>query len=138
MDFVFKIKPKSMGSIDPAVLSKNIIEFATKVVPAIMMTMQISMQLGQKFNAQKAITCLADQLNLTEYVDDWFDDPEFMRRIQIMTALGPPPEGKASPSMGGVIQQGGAIFGGQDNKSPFNQQAQELAGVMQSAIQGAR
>jgi hypothetical protein len=138
LDFAFKIKPKSMGTLDPAVLSKRIIEFATKVVPAIMQTMQIAMMMGQKFNAQKAISTLADQLDLTEYVDEWFDDPEFMQRIQMMMEMGPQAEGKAVPNMGGVIQQGGAIFGGVKDKSPSNQQAQELAGVMQSAIQGAR
>lgn len=137
-DFAFSIKPKSMGSMDPAILAKRILEFATKVVPALMQTMMIAMQMGQKFNAQKAIASLADQLDLTEYVDEWFDDPEFMQRIQMMTQLGPQPEGKAQASLGGVIQQEGAIFGGPDNKSQFNQQAQELAGYMQSSIQGAR
>jgi hypothetical protein len=81
---------------------------------------------------------LADQLDLTDYVDEWFEDPEFMQRIAMMTQMGPQAEGKAVPSMGGVIQQGGAIFGGPNNKEPANQQAQELAGFMQSAIQGAR
>lgn len=138
LDFVFKIKPKSMGSLDPAVLSKRILEFATKVVPALMQTMQIAMMMGQQFNAQRAIATLADQLDLTELVEEWFEDPEFMRRISLMIQLGPKPEGKAVPSMGGVIQQNGAIFGGVSDKNVFNQQAQELAGYMQSSIQGAR
>jgi len=138
LDFAFKIKPKSMGSLDPAVLSKRIIEFATKVVPAIITSMQVAMSMGVPFNAQKAITTLADQLDLTEHVQEWFDDPEFMERINLMMAIGPQAEGKAVANMGGVVQQGGAIFGGPDTKSPSNQQAQELAGYMQSSLAGTR
>jgi hypothetical protein len=48
LDFAFKIKPKSMGAIDPALMSKRLLEFATKVVPAIMQTMQIATSMGQK------------------------------------------------------------------------------------------
>lgn len=138
LDFAFKIKPKSMGSLDPALLSKRIIEFATKVVPAIMSTMMIAVQMGQPFNAQKALSSLADQLDLTEYVDEWFDDPEFMQRVALMMKIGPRPEGKATLGMGSVIQQGGAVFGKPDDHNQLNVQAQELAGIMQSAVQGAR
>jgi hypothetical protein len=138
-DFVFTVKPKSMGSIDPAVLSKRILEFATKVVPAIITAMQVAMSMGVQFNAQKAITDLGDQLDLTEHIQEWFDDPEFMQRIQLMMMMGPQAEGQAVANMGGVIQQNGAIFGGASpNKSAFNQQAQELAGYMQSSIQHTR
>jgi hypothetical protein len=139
LDFAFTIKPKSMGSIDPAVLSKRIIEFATKVVPAIITSMQVAISMGMPFNAQKAITDLGDQLDLTEYVQEWFNDPEFMQRIQLMIAMGPQPEGQAVANMGGVIQQGGAIFGGPSrDKAAFNQQSQELAGFMQGSLQGTR
>ena len=134
--FVFRIKPRSMSAIDPLVLSKRIVEFATNVVPALTAAAMQAMQMGIPFNLQRAITTLADQLELSDEVQDWFDDPEFINRINMMMAMGPQPEGKGGLSLKGVRQNGGfpgqAAFGA----NPMSQQAQDLAGVMQSTIKG--
>jgi len=135
--YAFKIKPRSMSAIDPLVMSKRMMEFATNVVPALVMAAMQSMQMGVPFNLQRAITTMADQLELSDQVQDWFDDPEFMNRVQLTMAMGPKPEGKAGGlTMQGIQQNGGvgrASFGG----NPVNQQAQEIAGQAQSAMRGS-
>ncbi len=133
--YTFKIKPRTMSALDPMVMSKRIIEFATNVVPAVIMAASSALQMGLPFNVRRAITDLADQLELSDYVQNWFDDPEFMDRIQLMLAMGPKPEGKGM-SIQGVRQNGGSPMAGNFGANPANVQAQDLAGVMQSAMKG--
>ena len=134
-NYAFSIRPRSMQAIDPTILNKMILDFATAVVPSIIATAVQCMTIGIPFNAQRAITQMADQWDLADYVQDWFDDPEFMARIQYMQALGPPPEGKAG-LMGGVMQNGGSPMASKNigNQGNVNVQSQQLAGIMQSAI----
>jgi hypothetical protein len=137
-DFSFKIKPKSMSPIDPIILSKRIFEFATNVIPALVNSASMMWSIGQPFNLQRAITDMAEQFGLDEFVSDWFDDPEFMNRIAIMTALGPKPEGKGQSSgMAGVLQNKGSPSTVNFDTGTVNAQAQELAGIMQSATKGS-
>jgi len=85
---------------------------------------------------QRAITTIAYQLELSDEVQDWFDDPEFQDRLNLMMMMGPQPEGKAL-NIQGIRQNGG--FPGQVSfgANPMNQQAQELAGVAQTAMKGS-
>jgi hypothetical protein len=138
--YTFKIRPKSMTVVDPTILSKRIIEFATNVVPSLCQSAMVSTQLGVPFNLPRAITDLADQLELSDYVAEWFNDPEFMRRVQIMMMMGPAPEGKgqSGPVSMGAIRQNGGFAGASDfSANPMNQQAQSLAAVMQRSMKGA-
>jgi hypothetical protein len=134
--FTFKIKPKSMATIDPTILSKRIFEFATNVVPALCMAAGQATQLGIPFNLQRSITDLADQMDLSDMVQDWFDDPEFMDRVQFMMQMGPTPEGKGQPGISprGIMQNGGYTGARSFGANPANVRAQELAGVMQSSM----
>jgi hypothetical protein len=133
--YVFKIKPRSMSSIDPLVMSKRVMEFATNVVPALTSAAQICSQMMVPFNLQRAITDLADQLGLSDYVQEWFQDPEFQNRIALMMATGPQPEGKAGgASLAGVMQNGGYTQATPAGGNPMHQRAQELASYMQSAM----
>jgi len=134
--YTFKIKPRSMSAIDPLVLSRRIVEFATNVVPAVITAAAAALQMGVPFNVQRAITTIANQLELSDEVQDWFDDPEFQDRLNLMMMMGPQPEGKAL-NIQGIRQNGG--FPGQVSfgANPMNQQAQELAGVAQTAMKGS-
>jgi hypothetical protein len=134
--FTFKIKSRSMSALDPVVTSKRLVEFATNVVPAVIAAASTAMQMGVPFNVQRAITTLAEQLELSDQVQDWFNDPEFMNRLQLRISMGPQPEGKGGLNIQGVRQNGG--FPGQTSfgANPMNQNAQDIAGMAQAAMKG--
>ena len=94
-----------MSRLDPAVRSKRIMEFATNVMQSIAMTAQVYMQLGIPFNAQEAITDIANEMDILEDVQDWFNDPTFLQRMELTMAMGPQPAGKASPATPKGVQQ---------------------------------
>ena len=139
LDFTFRIKARSMARLDPTIKSKRIMEFATNLIPSIATSAQMCMQMGVPFNLQRCITSLADDLDITEEVQDWFEDPEFVKRMQLIASIGPQNAGKAQSMSGkGVMQNGGypgarPIAGAQ---TEFNQNAQMGANESQSANQG--
>ncbi len=149
LNFTFRLAARSMSRMDPAIKSKRIVEFATSVVPAVMAAAMQAMQMGMPFNAQRTITDLANELDIMDTVQDWFEDPEFMQKMQIMAAMGPQNAGKASAeggSSGGGsgnslkgIMQNGQFPGARNTATPqqeFNSTAQDGAVDSQSANQG--
>jgi len=105
LDYAFNIRQRSMSRLDPAVRSKRIMEFATKVIPGLAMTAQVCMQMGLPFNLQESVTDIANEMDILEDVQDWFNDPMFMQRMEMMMAMGPQPAGKASPMTPKGVQQ---------------------------------
>ena len=139
LKFTFRIVARSMSRLDPAIRSKRIVEFATNLVPALMNSAMIALQMGVPFNVQKAITDLAKELDLTEYVQDWFEDPEFEKKMAIMMAKGPQNAGKASMITPGAIAQNGGFPETRNVFTPgqeSNRNAQTGAAESQSANQG--
>lgn len=139
LKFTFRIVARSMSRLDPTIKSRRILEFATNLVPALMNSAMIAMQMGVPFNVQKAITDLAKELDITEYVQDWFEDPEFEQKMATIAALGPQNPGKASMITPGAIAQNGGfpekrniLIPGQEQ----NQSAQLGAAESQSAMFG--
>ena len=100
LEFTFKIKAKSLTNMDPQIRSRRVIEFATKLLPGIMTSANVAMQMGVPFNVQRAIMDLAKELGIADEVEDWFQDPDFMKKLQLKMMMGPQPAGKgtASPS----------------------------------------
>ncbi len=136
--FVFKIVSRSMSRLDPTVRSKRIMEFAVNMVPALINAAMVAMNMGVPFNVQQAITDIAYELDLTEYVQDWFADPNFEQKMKVMLALGPQNAGKATAGPGSTEQNGGSPVT-RNIPSPtqeFNQNAQAGAAESQSANQG--
>jgi hypothetical protein len=131
-NFTFKIKPRSMSALDPHVASKLMVGIATNVIPGLAAAAQVMMAMGIPFNLQRAVTAVVDQLGLSDMVQDWFDDPEFMQRLQLQMAMGPKPEGKGL-NIQGVRQNGG--FPGQTSFGG-NPMSQEVAGIAQAAMKG--
>jgi len=102
LDYTFTMKARSMSRLDPAVRTKRIVEFAANVVPSVMNTAMVAMQMGLPFNVQAAITDIAEEQGILDDVQDWFDDPTFMQRVQLQMAMNPQPAGKAQPAQGGT------------------------------------
>jgi len=139
--FTFKLVARSMSRLDPAIRSKRIVEFATSLVPALMAAANQAIQMGVQFNVQRAITDLANEMDILEDVQDWFDDPEFQRKMAMIAKLGPQNAGKAGTgtnSIEGVLQNGGSPVTRNiaTPQQEFNMTAQDTAAESQSANQG--
>jgi len=93
------------------------------------------------FNVQRAITDLAEEIGIADVVQDWFNDPEFQRKMMIMMSMGPGDSGKAGSvqtTMAGQMQNGG-LPTARNIASPqeeMNQNAQAGANEAQSINQG--
>ncbi len=138
LKFVFTIVRRSMSKLDPTIRSKRMMEFATNIVPGIMNAAMVAMQMGQRFNVQRALTDVAIELGILEDVMDWFDDPEFEQKMQIMQAMGPQNAGKAQGPGSSKPDQANPLA--RPIASPqqeFNSNAQAGAAESQSANQGA-
>lgn len=140
-DFIVKVKPKSMGKLDPATRSKRIMEFTVNVIPAILNSAMVAMQMGVPFNVQSALTMVAEELEIGEWLQEIFHDPQYQEKLMTYMTLGGVQQGlgKGTPiTQEGIMQQGG-YPGKQLFETPiqeFRQQAQEGANMQQSLIQG--
>lgn len=139
LNFTFKLVARSMSRLDPTIKSKRILEFATSVVPAMMASAMQTLQMGMPFNIQRALTDIANEMDILEEVQDWFEDPDFQRKMALIAQLGPQNAGKAGTnSIAGVQQNGGSPMARNvaTPQQENNQYAQETAAEGQSANQG--
>jgi hypothetical protein len=134
--YTFKIRAKSMVPTDPVTRARLMTEFATNIMPNVINAANIAMTMMVPFNVRRCITDLAEQQGLTADIMGWFDDPEFMQRMQLRLQLGPQNEGKSG---GGQIAQNGSIGGGQtaSPEQQFNQNAQLGANDSQAQMGGS-
>lgn len=139
LDFTFRIVQRSMNRLDPMIRSKRIIEFCTAVIPAAVNTAMMMMQMGRPFNLETYLTRVADEMGVTEWVQDLFHDPEFAERLQMFQMMSPQNAGPGQTSEitnGSILQNHGfanrpsVASGGQ----MFNQQAQGGANEMQMSM----
>lgn len=137
LDFVYRIVKRSMNKLDPAIRSKNIMDFCTMVIPAAVNTAMLMMQLGRPFNLEVYLTRVADEMGIAEWVQDLFLDEQFHERMAMYQMMGAQNAGKGSAITGGAIMQNHgfatrpeAAAGG----DTFNQRAQSGAANFQSAI----
>jgi hypothetical protein len=121
LDYTFTYKARSMSRLDPAVRTKRIVEFAANIIPGVMNAAMIAMNMGVAFNIQAALTAIAEEQGILDDIQDWFDDPQFMQRMQLVMAMNPQPAGKATPG-----QSGGTRGASQQTKiqSPFQERKQ--------------
>ena len=106
-DFIFTIKARSMQVKDPMLLAKQIEDFASRVLPSVAQTAMVMMQMGVPFNIRNAIMDIADKIGILDEIADWFDDPEFQRKMQLMMMLGPQGQMKAGAASPAAIAQNG-------------------------------
>jgi hypothetical protein len=135
-DFFFKIRGRSMTPLDPQTRSRLMMEFAVKVMPAVLQASLAAMQMGMPFNAQRCLTALAEEQGLTTDVMSWFDDPEFQSKLQVMMQMGPQNAGKAGGNGGNTQQNGqpGQVMSVPSSEQQFNMDAQGGANASQSQM----
>ncbi|HDZ39364.1 MAG TPA: hypothetical protein ENH62_13990 [Marinobacter sp.] len=110
-DYIFDIKQRSMEIKDPRQLSQLIMEFSTSVIPSVVMAGRtLMMEAGTPFNIAKALSDIAENMGILDEVHDWFEDPEYMQKLQLASILGP--QGPMKAGMDGAIAQNGAAVGG--------------------------
>ena len=138
LNFAFKLKAKSLAPADPQQRARLMTEFAVSILPSVVNSAMISMQIGVPFNLQRCLTDLAEQQGLTQDIQGWFNDPEFEQKMKVMMQMGPQNPGKA----------GGQQQSGQNNNVPTtpkisssqgqqdNRDAQVTAGEAQQTSRG--
>jgi len=135
LDYNYRVLAKSMSRLDPMVKSRRVAEFGTKVVPSMVNAAMICMNMGVEFNLQKSLTDLADEMEIIDVVADWFNDPEYMKKIERKMMLNPqPPDKSGLTSSAGIMQNGGGINGNKIStpQQEVNSQQQQSAGAVQS------
>ncbi|RLB79323.1 MAG: hypothetical protein DRH17_13940 [Deltaproteobacteria bacterium] len=136
-EYFFKIKKRSMQIQEPHLRSKAIMEFFTNVLPSVMTSAQISMQIGVPFNASRALMQAAEELGIEDLMVEVFDDPTFARRLEMFQRQGPQDSGKGQiVNPKAVAQNNGfpmahSIAGPQTD---FNRNAQQTAAMGQAAF----
>lgn len=133
LDYSFEIVRRSMTVLEPTLRSKRLMEFYTNVVPSLAQSTMTMMQMGIQFNLPRALMQAAEEMGISECMQEIFQDPQFEQRMQILMASGPQNAGKGQ--LAGVIQNGG-FPGKRDVASPQkeqNQLTQEPAASAQSA-----
>lgn len=137
-ELTFTIVKRSMTIMEPSLRSHLIMEFYTKVVPAVMSSAQIAMQAGIQFNVPRALMQAAEELGIAEILMEIFEDPTFTQRMTMFANAGPKDPGKGQLSIQGVMQNGGSPMTANiaSPETQFNQQAQEGSADAQAAFRG--
>jgi len=133
LDFTFEIVKRSMTVVEPQLRAKRLLEFCTNVIPAVTQSAMVATQMGIEFNAPRLLMQIAEEMGISEVMQETFQDPTFEKRLQYMQQMGPQDPGKGT--MGGVLQNGG-LANGMSVPTPqreTNQLQQGPAGIAQSA-----
>ena len=139
LNFIFRITARSMTKLDPAMKVKRIMDFAASVVPSLMNSALLALQMGVQFNPVRALTDLAKEMDITNDVQDWFVDPEFEQKMQLIQKMGPQNPGKGSQVTPAAMAQNGAIPSNRtapSQRKESNQDAQMGANESQSMNKG--
>jgi len=139
LDYVFKLRARSMSKLNPMERSQRIERFATNIIPGAANAATAFMSIGQPFNAVAYLTKIANEWDILEDVAEMFVDPMFQQKMNLYLSIG-----VKDPGQAGTSDPGGAQNKGNPNARPvnspqqdFNQQTQSVAAIAQSANQGA-
>lgn len=140
-NFTFRVKPKSMQVLEPNIRAQRIIQFTTNVIPAAANTQMILTQQGIKFNLPEYLRRTAEEMEIGDWVQGLWDDPEWDRRLEHIQKMGPQAQGKASTGAGpnGVLQNGQlpmAPASPMIGQQQMHSNAQMGANTMQSMLKG--
>ena len=136
LHLTFKLKARSMSRLEPAVKNDTIMRFATQIFPNIMQSAMIAMQTGVEFNVQRCLTSLADQMDIDDEIMDWFNDPQFAKRMQMVAKMGPQNQGKAKKTGNEINQNGSGYSAGNMVVGPGAQQNQDFQANVPQPAQG--
>jgi hypothetical protein len=137
LEYTFDIVQRSMSKVDPMIRLRNIREFCINVLPSAVQAAQLMMSMGRPFNLEGYLTTVAEEMGIGDWIGGMFDDPDFLTRLQIMSAMGPQNAGKAGSMAGFMQNQGNPMqrnVPGEQEQA--NMMSQETAAEAQSQNEG--
>ena len=102
LDFQFTIEPESMGRMDSMTRYQQAVDFATKILPAVMSAANAAMTMGIPFSAKQFLIRMAKDRGI-DWLDEVFYDPDFQQQMIMQMMAMPGPEG--SQGQAGPAQQ---------------------------------
>lgn len=133
-EYTFTMVKRSLTVIEPNLRAKRIVDFYTNVLPGIVQSAQVMMQMGTPFNLPRALMMAAEELGIAENMVEIFNDPTFENRLAVMMKMGPQKsEGmslKAVAQNEGLPSKRAIPTAGQEQMADF----QEGAAPVQSAM----
>jgi hypothetical protein len=131
----FEIVRRSMSVIDPALRVRLVSQFCTQIIPQAFNALLIATQAGQPFNVSRYLSIAAEEMGISEVIDEIWQDPTFRERMAwYQQTVGSPK--KAGDGGVGSTQNGGLPVGGTPLPGPteqFNMNAQATAAEGQQA-----
>lgn len=88
-EYTFSIVKRSTVIMEPNLRAKRIIDFYTNVLPGIVQSAQVMMQMGVEFNISRALMQAAEELGISENMVEVFNDPTFTSRLEVFMKMGP-------------------------------------------------
>lgn len=120
---VFDIKARSMQAPDPQVQAKQVLAYATNVMPAVTQSAMVLNQSGVEFNPTACLRSIAEMMGVDADTELWFNDPQHAQRMMMLQQMGPKTSGKAKKTGGGEAGiSGTAAPGGSTINVPTVQQ----------------
>ena len=144
LDYTFIIEPESMGRVDSKVRLQQEMSLAQQILPAVMTSAQVAMQLGMPFNAQAFLVRIAKDMGIT-WLDEVLYDPQFQQQLMMQMMAGPQAAdskgqiaGQPNPGLMPAMQQNGQPGQVMGNPAPVggnpNVEAQSGANDSQTLI----
>jgi alkylhydroperoxidase family enzyme len=143
-DMSIKVKARSMVHVDPVSRSRAVQVFANQTMPAAFAVAAQAFQMQQPFNLPEYLRQIADLQDITDSVQEWFQDPTFADRTQLSIQKALAEQAfKSEPGSG--ISAAGAVQNDGNASIPaapptaeaqFRADAQDGANPGQSALQG--
>lgn len=139
LDFMFRIRARSMVPLDPLQRTRLMTEFAVNIMPSVTNAAMVALQMRVPFNLMRCITDLAEAQGLTADVQSWFNDPEFEAKLKFIQQNGQQNPGKAGGVGPGSTEQNGGSPTARPIAGPetqANQTAQSGANGSQASLPG--
>lgn len=145
LDFTFDIQPESMGRKDSNTRFAEAMDFAVKIMPAVLSAAQAAVMLGLPFDAKAMIIRMAKDRGIDWIEEVWFD-PDFQFKMAMTAAQGPSAqqsqgavtEGQKAPlnPLTQILQNGqpGNVMDNPSEETRTRQDEQSGANMMQSIL----
>lgn len=131
-----RIKRRSMQRLDPMVRSKRIIEFCTNVLPGVVVAAQQCMQMGIPFNLQKFLTNIAEEIDISDFMVDVFNDPDFQKKLNTYMQFKSDAAGEQGINPRAIAQNSG--LPSKKNIMSPSQESNQFAQMTSAESQGAQ
>ena len=134
LDYHFTIEPESMGRMDSQTRYQQALDFATKVMPAVLQSTQTAMALGVPFSPKAFLLRMAKDRGI-DWLDEVFYDPEFQQQMMMQMMQLPQAEGSQG-QMGPAQTPNMPNANAGQGKRSMGQNRDPLADILQNGQSG--